>query len=52
MIILYWADWYANLLNVTPNINIESAAPFELGVSNEKFKMQGGKLLITYGKLE
>ncbi len=40
-----WADWYANLLNVTPNINIEPAAPFERGVSNEKFKMQGGKLI-------
>ncbi|MGI2315640.1 NAD-dependent epimerase/dehydratase family protein, partial [Staphylococcus cohnii] len=46
-----WADWYANLLNVTPNINIETAAPFERGVNNEKFKMQGGKLIYKTWKV-
>src|SRR5699024_2060527 len=40
----YCAAWYANLLNVTPHTNIKAAAPYERGVSNEKFKRQGGKL--------
>lgn len=45
-----WAEWYANLLNVTPNINIEPAASFERGVSNQKFKRQGGKLIYNTWK--
>ncbi|MGZ9538001.1 NAD-dependent epimerase/dehydratase family protein, partial [Staphylococcus epidermidis] len=40
-----WADWYANQLNVSPEINIKPAEPFERGVSNEKFKDQGGTLI-------
>ncbi|CAL29341.1 NAD-dependent epimerase/dehydratase family protein [Staphylococcus carnosus] len=40
-----WADWYANQLNVSPEINIAPAEPFERGVSNKKFKAQGGTLI-------
>lgn len=42
-----WADWYANQLGVSPEINIQPAEPFERGVSNEKFKAQGGKLIYS-----
>lgn len=45
-----WAKWYANELNVTPTLNIEPAAPFERGVTNKKFKDQGGKLIYTTWK--
>lgn len=44
-----WAKWYANELNVTPTLNIEAAA-FERGVTNKKFKDQGGKLIYTTWK--
>ncbi|MFV5769336.1 NAD(P)-dependent oxidoreductase, partial [Mammaliicoccus sciuri] len=37
-------------LNVTPTLNIEPAAPFERGVTNKKFKDQGGKLIYTTWK--
>lgn len=40
-----WAEWYADQLNVTVNINTIPSAPFERGVSNNKFKQQGGKLI-------
>lgn len=46
-----WAKWYAKTLNATPDIEIESAPPFERGVSNEKFKKQGGKLLYPTWKV-
>ncbi|WP_323708561.1 NAD-dependent epimerase/dehydratase family protein [Mammaliicoccus sciuri] len=45
-----WAKWYANELNVTPTLNIEPAAPFERGVTNKKFKDQGGNLIYTTWK--
>ncbi|MCJ1749628.1 NAD(P)-dependent oxidoreductase [Mammaliicoccus sciuri] len=45
-----WAKWYANELNVTPTLNIEPAAPFERGVTNKKFKDQGGKLIYATWK--
>lgn len=45
-----WAKWYANELNVTPTLNIEPAAPFERGVTNKKFKDQGGKLIFATWK--
>ncbi|MFT2140321.1 NAD-dependent epimerase/dehydratase family protein [Staphylococcus sp. GDY8P145P] len=45
-----WAKWYANELNVSPTLNIEPAAPFERGVTNKKFKDQGGKLIYTTWK--
>lgn len=45
-----WAKWYANELNVSPTLNIEPAAPFERGVTNKKFKEQGGKLIYTTWK--
>ncbi|WP_312684408.1 NAD-dependent epimerase/dehydratase family protein [Mammaliicoccus sciuri] len=45
-----WAKWYANELNVIPTLNIEPAAPFERGVTNKKFKDQGGKLIYTTWK--
>lgn len=45
-----WAKWYSNELNVTPTLNIEPAAPFERGVTNKKFKDQGGKLIYSTWK--
>lgn len=45
-----WAKWYANELNVTPTLNIEPVAPFERGVTNKKFKDQGGKLIYATWK--
>ena len=45
-----WAKWYANELNATPTLNIEPAAPFERGVTNKKFKDQGGKLIYATWK--
>lgn len=45
-----FAKWYANLLNVNPNINIEPAPSFERGASNKKFKEQGGTLIYTTWK--
>lgn len=45
-----WAKWYANELNVSPTLNIDPAAPFERGVTNKKFKDQGGKLIYTTWK--
>ena len=45
-----WAKWYANELNVSPTLNIEPAAPFERGVTNKKFKDQGGKLIYATWK--
>lgn len=45
-----WAKWYANELNVSPTLNIEPAASFERGVTNKKFKDQGGKLIYTTWK--
>lgn len=45
-----FAEWYANLLNVNPNINIESTPSFERGASNKKFKEQGGTLIYTTWK--
>lgn len=33
------------MLGVNPKMNIQPAADYERGVSNEKFKAQGGKLI-------
>lgn len=40
-----FAEWYKEQLGVEPNIDIQPAQPFERGVSNEKFKAQGGTLI-------
>ena len=40
-----WAEWFADMLGVNPKMNIQPAADYERGVSNEKFKVQGGKLI-------
>ncbi|RQM85126.1 epimerase [Staphylococcus xylosus] len=40
-----WAQWYADLLNVTPEINIQTAESHERGANNTKFHDQGGKLI-------
>lgn len=45
-----WAQWYADLLKVDPNIKVQTAAPFERGVNNFKFKQQGGTLQYTTWK--
>ncbi|PTK95798.1 NAD-dependent epimerase/dehydratase family protein [Staphylococcus gallinarum] len=45
-----WAQWYADLLDINPDINVQSAAPFERGVNNLKFKDQGGTLQYTTWK--
>ena len=39
-----FAQWYKQQLKVNPKVNITPAEPFERGVSNEKFKSQGGTL--------
>ncbi|MEY8601505.1 NAD-dependent epimerase/dehydratase family protein [Staphylococcus shinii] len=40
-----WAEWYAGLLNVNPEINIQTSESHERGADNTKFKNQGGKLI-------
>ena len=40
-----WAAWYADLLNVNPQLNIQPAETHERGASNAKFRAQGGKLI-------
>lgn len=40
-----WAAWYADLLNVNPQLNIQPAEAHERGASNAKFRAQGGKLI-------
>ncbi|WP_436862856.1 NAD-dependent epimerase/dehydratase family protein [Staphylococcus caeli] len=40
-----WAQWYADLLNVNPTLNIQSAATHERGASNAKFRSHGGQLI-------
>lgn len=40
-----FAEWYKQQLNVDPEIDIQPAQPFERGVSNDKFKAQGGTLI-------
>ncbi|MBO1198545.1 NAD(P)-dependent oxidoreductase [Staphylococcus simiae] len=40
-----FAEWYKNQLGVEPKIDIQPAQPFERGVSNDKFKAQGGTLI-------
>ncbi|OHS37422.1 epimerase [Staphylococcus sp. HMSC62D11] len=39
-----FAQWYKQQLKVNPKVNITPSEPFERGVSNEKFKSQGGTL--------
>lgn len=45
-----FAEWYKQQLNVDPEINIEPAQPFERGITNDKFKAQGGKLIYSTWK--
>ncbi|WP_436957030.1 NAD-dependent epimerase/dehydratase family protein [Staphylococcus sp. AS1337] len=40
-----WAQWYADLLNVQPEINIQPSESHERGANNAKFHNQGGKLI-------
>ena len=40
-----WAQGYADLLNVTPEINIQPTESHERGANNTKFHDQGGKLI-------
>ncbi|SCS20116.1 NAD-dependent epimerase/dehydratase family protein [Staphylococcus caeli] len=40
-----WAQWYADLLNVNPTLNIQSAATHERGASNAKLRAHGGQLI-------
>lgn len=40
-----WAEWYVGLLNVNPEINIQTSESHERGADNTKFKNQGGKLI-------
>lgn len=40
-----WAQWYADLLNVNPKINIQPSESHERGANNTKFYDQGGKLI-------
>ncbi|MEJ7542279.1 NAD-dependent epimerase/dehydratase family protein [Staphylococcus intermedius] len=42
-----WAAWYAEQLNVSPQIEFLEAQPFERGADNQKYKAQGGKLLYS-----
>ncbi|COS03341.1 NAD dependent epimerase/dehydratase family [Streptococcus pneumoniae] len=45
-----FAEWYKQQLNVDPEINIQPAQPFERGITNDKFKAQGGKLIYSTWK--
>ncbi|AKL92712.1 NAD-dependent epimerase/dehydratase family protein [Staphylococcus capitis] len=45
-----FAEWYKNQLQVNPKITIQPAQPFERGVTNDKFKAQGGKLIYSTWK--
>lgn len=45
-----FAEWYKQQLNVDPEINIEPAQPFERGITNDKFKAQGGQLIYSTWK--
>ncbi|MCU7258437.1 hypothetical protein NYR20_32960, partial [Pseudomonas aeruginosa] len=45
-----FAEWYKQQLNVDPEINIQPAQPFERGITNDKFKAQGGQLIYSTWK--
>ncbi|MGF7193347.1 nucleoside-diphosphate-sugar epimerase [Staphylococcus pasteuri] len=45
-----FAEWYKQQLNVDPEIDIQPAQPFERGITNDKFKAQGGKLIYSTWK--
>lgn len=45
-----FAEWYKNQLQVDPKITIQPAQPFERGVTNDKFKEQGGTLIYSSWK--
>lgn len=45
-----FAEWYKQQLNVDPEINIQPAQPFERGITNDKFKVQGGQLIYSTWK--
>ena len=39
-----WANWYAQQLQVSPEIEFFPAQPFERGASNQKYKAHQGTL--------